>query len=88
MVAQLMNTRPRASVRRESPCGAKTPYCAASSGTTVKMMSDAAVTEGGPPPEIEAKIKEHEEEITELRKELEGNAMLYHAIDSRSGSAA
>ena len=49
----------------------------------IVFLSDAAVTEGGPPPEIEAKIKEHEEEIAELRKELEGNAMLYHAIDSR-----
>jgi hypothetical protein len=49
----------------------------------IVFLSDAAVTEGGPPPEIEAKIKEHVEEITELRKELEGNAMLYHAIDSR-----
>jgi hypothetical protein len=49
----------------------------------IVFLSDAAATEGGPPPEIEAKIKEHEEEITELRKELEGNAMLYHAIDSR-----
>jgi hypothetical protein len=49
----------------------------------IVFLSDAAATEGGPPPEIEAKIKEHEEEIAELRQELEGNAMLYHAIDSR-----
>ena len=47
------------------------------------FLEDAAATEGGPPPEIEAKVKEHEAEIAELRKELEGNAMLFHAIDSR-----
>ena len=49
----------------------------------IVFLADAAATEGGPPPEIEAKVEEHQEEIDELRKELEGNAMLYHAIDSR-----
>jgi hypothetical protein len=49
----------------------------------IVFLSDAAITEGGPPPEIEAKVKEHEEEVVELREEIEGNAMLYHAIDSR-----
>ena len=49
----------------------------------IVFLPDAARTEGGPPPEIEAKVKEREKEITELRKEIEGNAMLFHAIDSR-----
>lgn len=49
----------------------------------IVFLSDAAPTEGGPPPEIEAKVKEREAEIAELRKEIEGNAMLFHAIDSR-----
>ncbi|MGI6854787.1 hypothetical protein [Mesorhizobium sp. 1B3] len=49
----------------------------------IVFLTDAAVTEGGPPPEIEAKVKEHQAEVTELRQEIEGNAMLYHAIDSR-----
>ncbi len=49
----------------------------------IVFLSDAARAEGGPPPEIEAKIKERQDEIGELRKEIEGNAMLYHAIDSR-----
>lgn len=49
----------------------------------IVFLPDAAVTEGGPPKEIQAKIEEHEDAITELRKEVEGNAMLYHAIDSR-----
>lgn len=49
----------------------------------IVFLPDAARTEGGPPPEIVAKIKEREKEIAELRKEIEGNAMLFHAIDSR-----
>lgn len=49
----------------------------------IVFLADAAATEGGPPPEIEAKVKEHEKEIADLRKEIEGNAMLFHAIDSR-----
>lgn len=49
----------------------------------IVFLADSAQTEGGPPAEIVDKIKEHEAEIIELRKEVEGNAMLYHAIDSR-----
>jgi hypothetical protein len=49
----------------------------------IVFLPDAAETEGGPPPEIDAKIKEHEPEITQLREEIQGNAMLFHAIDSR-----
>ncbi len=37
-----------------------------------------------PPPEIDAKVKQRGPEIAALRQELEGNAMLFHAIDSRS----
>ena len=49
----------------------------------IVFLADAAQAEGGPPPEIETKVKEHEAEIAELRQEIEGNAMLFHAIDSR-----
>ena len=49
----------------------------------IVFLADAAATEGGPPPEIQAKVKEREQEISELRQEIEGNAMLFHAIDSR-----
>ena len=49
----------------------------------IVFLADAAATEGGPPPEIETKVKEHEADIAELRQEIEGNAMLFHAIDSR-----
>jgi hypothetical protein len=49
----------------------------------IVFLADAARTEGGPPAEIESKIKQHEADIVELRKEIEGNAMLFHAIDSR-----
>jgi len=49
----------------------------------IVFLPDAAPTEGGPPPEIAAKVEERKDEIAELRLEIEGNAMLYHAIDSR-----
>jgi hypothetical protein len=49
----------------------------------IVFLTDATVDEGGLPPEIQAKADEKKAEITELRKELEGNAMLFHAIDSR-----
>ena len=47
------------------------------------LLGDATAVEAGPPPEIGEKITEHEEDLAELRQELESNAMLYHAIDSR-----
>lgn len=47
----------------------------------IVFLPDAA--ENGLPPAIDAKAKEQKAEITALRQELEGNAMLYHAIDSR-----
>ena len=37
-----------------------------------------------PVPEVDAKIKEREPEIAALRQELQSNAMLFHAINSRS----
>lgn len=49
----------------------------------IVFLPDAAATEGGPPPEITKKIEEHKADLIELRKELEGNALLFHAIDSR-----
>jgi hypothetical protein len=49
----------------------------------IVFLTDAAATEGGPPAAISAKLEEHKEEIVQLRQALEGNAMLYRAIDSR-----
>jgi len=49
----------------------------------IVFLSDAAVTEGGLPARIEDKIKERSAEVAQLRQELEGSALLYHAIDSR-----
>jgi hypothetical protein len=49
----------------------------------IVFLTDAAATEGGPPAAISAKLVEHKEEIVQLRQELEANAMLYRAIDSR-----
>lgn len=49
----------------------------------IVYLPDAAPAEGGPPRAIAEKIEERKDEIAGLRKEIEGNAMLYHAIDSR-----
>lgn len=49
----------------------------------IVFLTDSAKTEGGPPPPIEAKVEQHRDEIVRLRAELQGNAMLFHAIDSR-----
>jgi len=48
----------------------------------IVFLADAA--ENGLPPRIDAALKKHEKEVADLRKDLEGNAMLFHAIDSRS----
>lgn len=49
----------------------------------IVFLADAAQTEGGPPAEISEKLKERDPEVKQLRQEIEGNALLYHAIDSR-----
>ncbi|MCA0059778.1 MULTISPECIES: hypothetical protein [unclassified Mesorhizobium] len=49
----------------------------------IVFLTDAARTEGGPPPAIETKVKQHQDDIAELRKEIEANALLFNAIDSR-----
>ncbi|WP_420408492.1 hypothetical protein [Hoeflea sp.] len=48
------------------------------------FMPDSAATEGGPPPEIATKLDENSESIDGLRRELESNALLYHAINSHN----
>jgi hypothetical protein len=48
----------------------------------IVYLPDAA--QGSAPPAIREAIARHEAEIDELRQEIEGNAMLFHAIDSRS----
>lgn len=48
------------------------------------FMPDSAAVEGGPPPEIASKLDENSEGIDGLRRELESNALLYHAINSRN----
>jgi hypothetical protein len=49
----------------------------------IVFLADAAVAEGGPPVEIQTKLKERETEVGALRQEIEGNALLFHAIDSK-----
>lgn len=49
----------------------------------IVFLTDAGITEGGPPEAIAKSLEENRTAVDELRKELEGNAMLYHALDSR-----
>ncbi|MFD2054276.1 hypothetical protein ACFSQT_14595 [Mesorhizobium calcicola] len=49
----------------------------------IVLLTDAARSEGGPPPAIESKLKQHQDDIAELRKEIEANALLFNAIASR-----
>lgn len=49
----------------------------------IVLLADAGASQGGIPLELDAKVEEYRAEISQLRKELEGNAMLFHAIDSR-----
>ncbi|CCV03975.1 conserved exported hypothetical protein [Mesorhizobium metallidurans STM 2683] len=49
----------------------------------IVFLTDAARTEGGPPPAIESKVEQYRDDIAELRKEIEANALLFNAIDSR-----
>ncbi|WP_296744405.1 hypothetical protein [Mesorhizobium sp.] len=49
----------------------------------IVFLTDAARSEGGPPPSIENKVKQHKDDVTELRQEIEANALLFNVIDSR-----
>jgi hypothetical protein len=49
----------------------------------IVFLSDTARSEGGPPPRIADRIRQHEAEIADLRREVEANALIFHAIDSR-----
>lgn len=48
----------------------------------IVYLPDAA--EGAAPPAVRDAVSRHADEIEELRQQIEGNAMLFHAIDSRS----
>jgi hypothetical protein len=50
----------------------------------IVYLPDASVAEGGPPDAIDRKLTEHENEIEAMRAEMRGNAMLFHALDSRN----
>ncbi|WP_322417426.1 hypothetical protein [Mesorhizobium huakuii] len=49
----------------------------------IVLLTDAARGEGGPPAVIENKVRQHRDDVAELRKEIEANALLFNAIDSR-----
>ncbi|WP_052161126.1 hypothetical protein [Hoeflea sp. BAL378] len=50
----------------------------------IVYMPDSSRIEGGPPEKIASKLSEHSETVATLRRELEGNALLYHAINSKN----
>jgi len=50
----------------------------------IVYMPESSRVEGGPPAKIAAKLTEHGETVDNLRRELEGNALLYHAITSKN----
>ena len=49
----------------------------------IVFLPDAAETAGGPPDAVQAKLAEKDAEISQLRQEIEGSAMFYHALNSR-----
>lgn len=49
----------------------------------IVFLSDAAPSEGGPPRKLAKALETHKTEITRLQLEIEGNALLFHAINSR-----
>jgi len=53
----------------------------------IVFLTDSARSEGGPPPVIENKVRQHKDDVAELRKEIEANALLFNAIDSRRVAA-
>lgn len=50
----------------------------------IVFLPGASAVEGGPPPKIAAKLSENSETVKSLRRELEANALLYHALNSRN----
>lgn len=49
----------------------------------IVFLPDSARAEGGPPPRIESKLKDHADDIAKLRQEVEANALLFHAVASK-----
>lgn len=49
----------------------------------IVFLSDTARSEGGPPRAIAEQLEKHRDEIVLLRQEVEANALLFHAIDSK-----
>jgi len=49
----------------------------------IVTLGDTARDGGRLPPRIAARVKAHESQIADLRQEVEANALLFHAVDSR-----
>lgn len=49
----------------------------------IVFLADATRAQGVPSQKIERKLKDHQSDIVVLRQEIEANALLFHAVDSR-----
>lgn len=49
----------------------------------IVFLADAQRAQDVPSPKIEQKLKDHQSDIVALRQEIEANALLFHAVDSR-----
>jgi hypothetical protein len=49
----------------------------------IVFLADSTASQGGLPAAIAKAVETHKADLAELRNEVEGNAILYHAADSR-----
>ena len=52
--------------------------------TNVEIVFLEDLAEAHEPEAVEKKVEEHKDDIAALREAIEGNAMFFHAVDSRS----
>jgi len=48
------------------------------------FMPDSTAVEGGPPEEVASRLSEYSRNVDDMRRELESNALFYHAVNSRN----
>lgn len=48
------------------------------------FIPDSSAVEGGPPEEIAGKLSEYSQDVDDMRRVLQSNALLYNAVNSRN----
>lgn len=81
--AAATETRLLAAIDRTAEAAAQVRKTSDADRVDIVFLSDTTRSEGGPPPRIAERIRRHEAEVAELRREIEANALIFHAIDSR-----